>query len=78
MEDDSPEVAEVVRVLSIGMCSPARHAEVGCAVCDAKVRAIAAVRAMAAEMERLQRELDETEGRLASFTMAVVSRANYL
>lgn len=74
---DTAEVAEVVRVLSFGLCSPARHAEVGCETCDAKNAAIATVRKMAAEIERLQRDLDEMEGRHASLTMAVVSRGDY-
>lgn len=43
------DVDEVIRVLEIGRCSPARHAEAGCATCDAKDRAIATVRALASD-----------------------------
>jgi hypothetical protein len=44
IEDDAHELAEVERLLSIGMCSPERHAREGCATCDKKDRAIAFVR----------------------------------
>lgn len=52
-------VDEICAVLSIGMCSPKRHAEVGCDTCDQKSAAMASVRALA------QRAID-AEAKLAA------------
>ncbi|MBK8260179.1 MAG: hypothetical protein IPK80_02445 [Nannocystis sp.] len=49
---------EIVRALSFGMCSPKRHAEVGCDTCDAKNAAIASVRSLRERAETAERERD--------------------
>ena len=51
-------VAEIERLLRVGMCSPGRHREVGCATCDAYAAAIAEVKRMEARGSELSEAID--------------------
>ncbi|HSN25799.1 MAG TPA: hypothetical protein VLT45_05920 [Kofleriaceae bacterium] len=51
-------IDEIERLLRVGMCSPGRHAETGCATCDRCEAAIAEVRLMEARRLELSETID--------------------